>query len=91
MNKYNIDVCRVCQTHLTVSNTEMIEGWLLLNSGMDDIHRHGVGFLFSPRARASLMSDKAKDTESEALNKTGKDLNHCKDTETFQLKMQRMM
>ena len=49
----------------------MIEGWLLLNSGMDDIHRHGVGFLLSPQARASLMSDKAKDTESEALIETG--------------------
>ena len=49
----------------------MIEGWLLHNSGMDNIHRHGVGFLLSPQARASLLSDKAKDTESEALIETG--------------------
>ena len=31
----------------------------LLNSGMDDIHRHGVALLLSPRARASLMSYEA--------------------------------
>ena len=37
----------------------MIEGWLLLSTGIDDIHRHGVGLLFSPRARASLMSYEA--------------------------------
>ena len=59
MDKYNINVCWICGTHLTVSNTEMIVGWLLLTSGMDDIHRHGVGLLLSPRARASLMSYKA--------------------------------
>ena len=56
MDKYNIDVCGICETHLTGLNSEMIEDWLLLNSGMVDIHRHGVGLLLSPRARASLMS-----------------------------------
>ena len=56
MEKYNIDVCGICRTHLTGSNTETISGWLLLNPGMDDIHRQGVGLLLSPRARASLMS-----------------------------------
>ena len=59
MDKYNIDVCVICETHLTGSNTEIIEGWLLLNSEMDDIHRHGVGLLLSPGATASLMSYEA--------------------------------
>ena len=48
MEKYNIGKCGICETHLTGSNTEIIKGWLLVNSGMDDIHRHGVGLLLSP-------------------------------------------
>ena len=59
MDKYNIDVCGICETHLIGLNSEMIEDWLLLNSGMVYIHRHGVGLLLSPRARVSLMSYEA--------------------------------
>ena len=56
MEKCNIDICGICKTHLTRSNTEIIEGCLLINSGMDDIRRHGVSLLLSPKARARLMS-----------------------------------
>ena len=54
-----MDVCGICQTHLTGLSTEMIEGWLSDNSGMEDIYRHGVGLPLSPRAKASLMSYEA--------------------------------
>ena len=56
MERYKLDMCGVCETHLTGSGSEIINGWLLVNSDKDDHHTHGVVLLLSPRSKASLMS-----------------------------------
>ena len=56
LERYNIDICGVCETHLTGTDVEKIEGWTLINSGQEDIHAHGVGLVLSHRTRTSLLS-----------------------------------
>lgn len=56
LERYSIDICEVCETHLLGTDIEKIERWTLLNSGQDNNHAKGVGVVMSSRVKSSLVS-----------------------------------
>ena len=57
MNRYRWDIVGLSETHLPSTGIERINDITLITSGRSDgVHRQGVGFLLSKRAKQSLLA-----------------------------------